>query len=98
MGFTDQLKAWFGSVSNWAWGTLAYVALAVVTFWPVLKAFLGPVPLNPGGASFKDAKHFSEEAKERLEQHFSRIQGTLGFWKKQASKFHRFHIYTVCWT
>ncbi len=54
--------------------------------------------LNPGGDSFDKSPNFSDGAKIRLSQHFSRIQGTLKFWKNQAQKYHQFHNYVLGWT
>jgi hypothetical protein len=62
-----------------------------------LKTLLVPVRLLPGGASFEQAT-FSDEAKQRLEQHYSRLRGTLAFWKREAAKAGTFHYYTLSWT
>ena len=51
-----------------------------------------------GGDSFEVSAYFSEEEKKLLKQHYSRIQGTLGFWKNQAEKFKNFHYYSLFWT
>jgi hypothetical protein len=56
------------------------------------------VKLYPGGSSFSESPHFSEETINLLNQHYSRLQGTLIFWKNQASKYHRFHFYCLGWT
>ena len=75
-----------------------YAFLAIVTFVPTLRAIFRRVKLHPAGDSFKVSFYFSEEEKSLLEQHYSRIQGTLGFWKNQAEKFKRFHYYCLFWT
>ena len=63
-----------------------------------LKALLSKVAtLNPGGSSF-DESHFSDEAKARLKRHYSRLEGTLGFWKREALKNSHFHNYCLWWT
>ncbi|MBA1433617.1 MAG: hypothetical protein FAF04_08560 [Epsilonproteobacteria bacterium] len=54
--------------------------------------------LHPGGSSFDESKYFNEEEQKVLIEHYSRILGTLGFWKNQALKFKRFHYYVLCWT
>lgn len=41
---------------------------------------------------------FTDEQKKRLNQHYSRIVGTLGYWKNRAAKHYRFHLYTIIWT
>ncbi len=81
----------------WAWLICGYIALALLTFLPTLRALLSDVALKEGGASF-DQSHFSSEGKERLAQHFSRMQGTLAFWKREASRNFRFHYYCLWWT
>jgi hypothetical protein len=83
---------------DWLVATAAYCMMAFLTFLPILAALLRQVKLKPGGDSFADSPHFSNEAKERLEQHYTRIQGTLIFWKNKAEWNRRFHYYTVCWT
>jgi hypothetical protein len=81
----------------WSWAIAIYLGLAAVTFLPTLKVLLSGIKLNAGGASFKDST-FSDGAKLRLEQHFSRLQGTLVFWKREATRNARFHYYCLWWT
>jgi len=73
-----------GDVTVWSWLIVIYIALAFVTLLPTLRALFSGVKLNEGGASFQESR-FSEEAKLNLEQHFSRLQGTLAFWKREAT-------------
>jgi hypothetical protein len=84
-------------VTVWSWLIAIYIALAFVTLLPTLRALFSGVKLNEGGASFQESR-FSEEAKLKLEQHFSRLQGTLAFWKREATLNARFHYYCLCWT
>lgn len=72
--------------------------LAVLTFAPTLIALLKGVPLNPGGASFNDCVHFSDNGRKQLADHYSRLMGTLGFWKKRAEVYTSFHYYCVIWS
>ncbi|MBC8386234.1 MAG: hypothetical protein H8E09_00160 [Gammaproteobacteria bacterium] len=76
----------------------AYLALALVTLIPTLRNLAVGVKLNPGGASFDQCIHFSEENRQRLKDHYSRLMGTLGFWKKRAETFTSFHYYCAVWT
>lgn len=76
----------------------SYLALAIITLLPTLKNVMMGVKLNPGGASFDDCSHFSEENRKRLKDHYSRLMGTLGFWKKRAESFTSFHYYCAVWT
>ncbi len=77
------------------WG---YTGLAVLTLIPTIKKALAGVKLNPGGASFDESPHFSEENQKLLADHYSRLMGTLGFWKKKAEAYTSFHYYSVIWT
>lgn len=76
----------------------SYLVLAVATLIPTIFNVLGPVKLNPGGASFETAHLFSHEARTRLTDHYSRLMGTLGFWKTKAEIYTSFHYYCVIWT
>jgi len=75
-----------------------YLALAIGSFLPTMVAIVRGVKPHNGGDSFDKSPHFSDDAKVRLTQHFSRISGTLGFWKKQAEIFRHLHYYTLTWT
>ncbi len=85
-------------MNTWLILTICYVVLAFLSFIPTLKAITQKIKLHDGGASFQDSPYFSEEAKKQLAQHESRIQGTLFFWKKEATKYKNFHYYGVIWT
>jgi hypothetical protein len=74
-----------------------YVFLAAITFIPSLVAIVGWVKLHPGGASFTESPNFDDQEKLLLTQHYSRIFGTLTFWKNQANKYGRFHTYCLFW-
>ena len=82
----------------WIFVTIIYLAIALLSFIPVLNAILKKVELHDGGKSFKESNYFTDIEKSRLINHYSRITGTLGFWKNQALKFKRFHYYVLCWT
>ncbi len=81
----------------WGWLIIAYAAAAILSFLPTFKALLSAVQLNEGGASF-DESSFSDASKARLKNHFSRIQGSLAFWKREATRSGRFHYYCLWWT
>lgn len=85
-------------INLWALFSVLYLVVSFCTFIPVLKAIFRRVELHPGGTSFDDSPHFSPESKLLLNQHYSRIMGTLVFWKNQAEKFKRFHYYCLYWT
>lgn len=85
-------------MNDWVIAIIVYTALSIGTFVPALIAIINGVKPHPGGDSFDQSTLHSDEAKVRLTQHFSRIAGTLGFWKKQAEIFKRLHYYTLIWT
>ena len=85
-------------MTPWTMWIICYIGLSVLTFIPVVVAMLKKVKLHDGGESFAESPHFSEESKKRLQQHYSRIQGTLIFWKNKAEWHKRFHYYTLSWT
>ena len=82
----------------WLIGTGVYVGAALISAIPIFIAVFRKIPLHPGGSSFEHSPNFSEDAKLRLTQHYSRMTGTLLFWKKQAETYRRMHYYTICWT
>lgn len=84
-------------MTGWQIALIVYVVLASATFLPVLRLFLRWVELKPGGPSFAESPHFSEEAKARLTQNFDRMRGTLRFWKTHAVRYRAFHVYALVW-
>ena len=85
-------------IDNWLIAICIYIILIFTTFIPILIAVFKRVKLHPGGQSFDDSSHFTDNAKKHLSQHFSRLEGTLLFWKNEAEKYKRLHYYTVFWT
>src|SRR4051794_13069962 len=75
---------------------LAYIALATVSFLPVLQSILSPIKPHSSGPSFEETT-FSDKVKKRLIANFERMSGTLGFWKAQAERYNRFHRYSLVW-
>ncbi|HTE29273.1 MAG TPA: hypothetical protein VK666_02790 [Chryseolinea sp.] len=86
------------NLDKWTTAIIVYLVVALITFIPTFKALIKKIKLNPGGASFDASPHFSEEGKKLLNQHYSRIQGTLIFWKNEAEKYKFFHYYCILWT
>lgn len=86
------------NITPWTIATIVYTTLALISFIPVIQAMMKKVKLHPGGETFSESKHFNEENKKLLQQHFTRLHGTLIFWKNKAEWHKRFHYYTLCWT
>ena len=81
----------------WLFAILGYLALIAITFLPVALALLRKTSLHDGGDGPSESPLFSEEARTRLQQNHSRMLGTLGFWKKRAECYKRFHYYSLGW-
>lgn len=86
------------NLDKWVLVIFIYLIIAALTFIPVLKAILKKIKLFDGGASFNESIYFTDEGKKLLNQHYSRIQGTLIFWKNQAEKYKLFHYYCLIWS
>jgi hypothetical protein len=82
----------------WTIAIVCYIVVALLSFVPVLIAMLKKVKLHPGGKTFSESPHFSNDNKKLLEQHYSRLNGTLIFWKNKAEWHRRFHFYTLFWS
>ena len=84
-------------MNPWLIAIFTYLGLAGVTFVPVFASIVRKVTLHDGGEGPEQSPLFSDEAKARLKQNHSRLLGTLGFWKKQAEIYKRFHFYALGW-
>lgn len=82
----------------WFDGLIVLSVLILITLLHILWAALKKVKLNGGGPGFDSAFGFSDDAKKRLEGHYKRIEGTLGFWKNQAALYERMYRYAVLWS
>lgn len=85
-------------MTPWTVSIICYIGLALMSFIPVVIAMLKKVKLHPGGETFSESPYFSEANKKLLQQHFTRLHGTLVFWKNKAEWHKRFHYYTLFWT
>lgn len=84
-------------MTGWQLFSTFYGVAALVSFYPVAKAMLKKFNLQEAAFSFKDSPHFSEEEIIKLEQHYSRLQGALVFWKNCAAKYGFLHHYCIFW-
>lgn len=94
-GFALYGIAWYSG----AWqAACAGLALGMVcTIVPISHAFLKRVQLNEVGPWFHNAKQFGDQ-QQRLVDHFTRIRGTLVFWKNKAAAHHRLDMARVIWS
>jgi hypothetical protein len=86
------------NMTPWTISIICYIGLALVSFIPVVIAMLKKVKLHPGGETFSESPYFTDANKKLLQQHFTRLHGTLVFWKNKAEWHKRFHYYTLFWT
>ncbi len=95
-----NLNLFYDFVSNnfWLLATFIYIFLAIMTLFPTLKAVFRRIKLHDGGESFETNSHFTSDESQLLTQHFTRIKGTLLFWKNEAEKYRSFHYYCLFWT
>jgi hypothetical protein len=77
----------------WLLANWSYILISLLGLIPTLKKLFLKIELKPGGATFIDSNQFSEPIKKKLKDHYSRLQGTLLFWKKQAAIYTKFHYY-----
>ena len=80
-------------MDNWTLATIIYLSSLVISFYPAWKAIRKKVELAPAGDAFQESPHYSNEVKEALIQHYSRIRGTLGYWKNKAAMYKALHYY-----
>jgi len=85
-------------MTPWTISIFCYIGLALLSFIPVVIAMLKKVKLHLGGETFSESPYFTNENKKLLQQHFTRLHGTLVFWKNKAEWHKRFHYYTLFWT
>ncbi len=84
-------------MTYWDYALIVYISIAVITFMPTFFAILKKVKLNPDGDGYDKSPFFDKEQKDRLKQHYSRIAGTLGYWKNHSEKYRRFKNYSIVW-
>jgi hypothetical protein len=92
-----KLMFWRSVVVAWIVFIFVYGAFSIFTLYPFLKAILNGYNLKEAEFSFEDSNYFNSEQKKRLSQHYSRLQGTLAFWKNNAIKYGSLHFYCVFW-
>ncbi len=84
-------------IDSWFIGLIILIIIIFFTILHILQALLMKIELHDGGSGFEENKKFSKEIQEELIQNYSRIQGTLIFWKNRAILYGRLSKYTVIW-
>lgn len=81
----------------WLAGVVVLIIAIVTTLIPIVFGYFSFVELNDPGEWFDTAEQLGSE-KERVITHYSRIIGTLRFWKSRAAAHHRLHLARVIWS
>ena len=82
--------------SWWQAGTMVLLVAITATIAPILWSFLVFTDLFPSGEWFESSEELSEY-RSRLVSHYSRITGTLRFWKSKAAAHQRLYNAQVIW-
>ena len=83
---------------GWWQAGVAVLSISIAaTVAPILFSFLNFADLNDPGYWFDTAPNLDKE-RERLVGHYSRIRGTLRFWKNKAAAHHRLHLARIFWS
>lgn len=83
---------------GWWQAGVAMLAVSIAaTIAPIVFSFLNFAGLNDPGDWFDKATNLGNE-QQRLAAHYSRIRGTLQFWKNKAAAHHRLHLARVFWS
>ena len=80
----------------WQAGTAALCVAIVGTIVPIVWGFSGYAVLNSSGDWFDSVDELSE-FKTRLMSNYSRIRGTLIYWKSKAGAHQRLYYAQVLW-
>lgn len=111
---TNQFSAIFGAASVlfvflcvglnsslldswWQAGTYALGLAIVITMVPIVWSFLGHATLHPPGDWFDSSEELSEH-RARLISHYTRIKGTLEYWKSRANAHKRLYFAQILWS
>ncbi|GAB2672430.1 hypothetical protein [Nocardia goodfellowii] len=81
----------------WQAGVAVLTVGTVATAAPIVFSFLNFGELNDPGEWFSSASQLGTE-QSRVLEHYSRIHGTLRFWKNRAAAYHRLHLARVFWS
>ena len=87
---SSSLHSW------WQAGTLALSIAIIGTLIPIISGFMGFATLLPPGDWFDSSEELSEY-RSRLVSHYSRITGTLRFWKTKAAAHQRLYYAQIVW-
>jgi hypothetical protein len=93
-----RLLSIIGPVYGWWSAGVALLSVSILaTLGPIVFSFLGFVELNDPGKWLESADQLGSH-RQRVEEHYSRIEGTLKFWKNKAAAYQRLHQARVVWS
>jgi len=81
----------------WQAGVAGLLFSIVITIVLIVFAFLNFEKLNKQGKWFDTAEQLGDQ-QQRVLDHYSRIIGTLQFWKSKAIAHYRLHLARVIWS
>lgn len=93
----SKLISFLLSINSWGIGVLILCIGILITIVPIIRAFLKKIDLHSVGTWFENANNLGAE-QERLQEHFSRIRGTLVYWKNKAAYYQRLDSARVVWS
>ena len=99
-GIVIGVLVWRHQESIWGKLIVLYLFVAVYSFAPALWAFVFKAKVENRKMDFAASLSlpFKDEQIKRLERHYERILGTLGYWKTVARRNELFHYYCLGWT
>lgn len=83
--------------NGWATALAVLATLVLGTVVPVAQALLHQVKLDKAPVWMEESGLLGKE-KERVEAHYSRLKGTLVYWKNEAAAHQRLHMARVVWS
>jgi hypothetical protein len=82
---------------SWQAGLVVLIFGIMTTIIPIISGFLGFTKLDQSESWFNSAEQLGTQ-KQRVIDHYRRIEGTLKYWKNKAAAHHRLHIARIIWS
>ncbi len=89
--------AYWSSHDPWISGTVVLLVAILITTLPIGQAFLNQVAIDAAPKWIEDANNLGPQ-KQRVQDHYARMKGTLVFWKNKAAAHDRLDSARVVWS
>ena len=89
--------AWLATTNGWAVALAVLATFILSTVVSVAQALLHQVKLDKAPVWMEGSKLLGSE-RERVEDHYDRLKGTLVYWKNEAAAYRRLHFARVVWS